>query len=257
MKLLAKWAGCLSLGLCVATGTLKATAIANGSITLTQFQISVSSGTINLASPITATAFGEALDSFGGFDQLFNSMDDGSTSAAALTSLAAANAQMSALLFTGGAVSSVNIPEINAFGSSTARSGFSGSFQIVQTNAPVNVQFKATFNVNQSVQTTGGGVSATSEIIFTTDLDTGDTPLFFDNILQIGPNSSSAVSANPSLTNSLTLDPNTPYAFFVRLDSETTAQNAVPEPASLVLAGTGLVIILAAGRIRLSARAPK
>src|SRR5262249_48153659 len=154
-------------------------------------------GLVSFTTPITVNGFAEALDSLGGFDQQFDSIDDSSIFVAASTGLANANAGASAFGRTGSVGSGVNLSEMEAFGAFTARSSIFGTFQITGATGPVSVTFQALVNYTQSLMTAAGGVSGTSEIAFNLNLDNGDTPLFLDNILQIGPNSTSSTSANP------------------------------------------------------------
>lgn len=227
--------------LCTA-GILHAGVIANSSLTLTQFQILPSSGSVQFLSPITATAFAQALDSLGGLDQHFNSIDDGATSAAALSALAGATAGASATAFTGSAISSVGIPGIESIGSSTAQASLSGSFEIVGPSSPVAVQFSAMLGLAQTLSTLDGGLSASSELSFSLTLDDGDQPLFFDNILPVPPDSTSSSSSTDPMNGSATLDPNVPFTFTLSLDSETRGQDS-PEPAAILLSAAGLAAV--------------
>src|SRR4051794_1060878 len=96
----ANYAQAIRLSLILLPGLLQASAIVNSSLTLTQLQILPSSGTLHFLSPITATAFTEALTSLGELDQQFASVDNGDAIEASLTSLAAANAAASAMSLT-------------------------------------------------------------------------------------------------------------------------------------------------------------
>ena len=69
-------AGALAFWLFPATALLHAGVINSGSLSLTQFQITASGGTVTLMSPVTATVFAQALDSLGALDQNFNSADN-------------------------------------------------------------------------------------------------------------------------------------------------------------------------------------
>jgi hypothetical protein len=223
--------------LCLFSVSLRADVIVSTSLNLTGLQISPSSGTLQVLAPLTASAFAQAQDSLGGFDQQFNSVDDGTTSASALTFLAGASGAASAPLLDANASSGVNISGIEAAASSVGRGSLRGSFEIVGATAPVSVQFTAMLQTDQSLSTLGFGQSATSEVIFNFNLpDLPDQPLlFFDSPLQIGPNDSLSNTASPTLTASVTLQPNTPYSFITEADAESSGLNAVPEPSSLLL----------------------
>jgi hypothetical protein len=232
------------LGLCLypGTGIVRASVIANSSLSLTQFQILPSSGSIRFLSPVTATGFAQTQDSLGGLDQQSNTIDDAAALAAASTTLANANAAASAPARTASAVTGVNLSGIDASSSSTARSGLSGAFEIVGASSPVDVLFEVLLAYIQSLTTTDGGQSATSELSFSLTLDDGDQPLFFDNILPAAPDSTISTSSSPQLNGAATLDPNTEYSFILKLDSETSGRNT-PEPSTIFLAISGLITL--------------
>jgi hypothetical protein len=191
--------------LCVFPVSLRADAIVNTSLSLTGLQISPSSGILQILSPLTASAFAQAQDSLGGLDQHFNSVDDSATSASALTLLASASGAASAPMLDASAGSGVNILAIEAAASSVGRGSPRGSFEITGATGPVNVQFQAMLQANQSLSTPGFGQSATSDVIFTFDLsDLSNQPtLFFDNPLQIGQGHYASSMTSPILTASV------------------------------------------------------
>jgi hypothetical protein len=87
------------------------------------------------------------------------------------------------------------------------------------------------------VQTDKFGELARAETIFNL-LVNGDTLLFRDDILSIGPNGLQTLSFAPTLTGKMTLTYGTPYDLVLRVDSESEVINAfgtVPEPASVTL----------------------
>lgn len=227
---------------------LRAGVIVSSSLNLTQFQILPTAGSVQFISPTTASAFTQVFDTLGGFDQQFNTIDDGSTSASAATALAHAMAAASATALTASAASGVNIPELTAGAGTVPGSPFGslqGFFQIVGATSPVSVQLKAFLAASQSLATTGSGQSADSEVTFSLLLpDISDTPvLFMDNLLHIGPNDFRAASSSPTLSNLVTLMPNTPYFWIAQTDSESSGTNTVPEPESFLLGSAGLVLI--------------
>jgi hypothetical protein len=237
------------LALCLhpATGIVQASVIANSSLTLTQFQILPSTGSVRFLSPVTATTFAQVQDSLGGLDQQLNTIDDAAALATASTTLANANAAASAPARTANAVTGANLAGIDASGSSTARSDLSATFEIVGATGPVDVLFKVLLDYIQSLTTSDGGLSATSELSFTLTLDDGDQPLFFDNILDVGPDSTTSTSSSTPLNGAATLDPNTDYSFLLKLDSETSVRNT-PESSTILLVISGGLFILAARR---------
>lgn len=230
--------------LCVFPASLRADVIVSTSLSLSELQISPSSGSLQILSPLIASAFAQAQDSLGGLDQHFNSVGDGTTSASALTLLATASGAASAPLLDANGSSGINISAIGAAASSVGRGSLSGSFEIIGTAAPVTVQFRAMLQTDQSLSTPVTGQSATSEVIFNLDLpDLPNQPLlFFDNPLQIGPNDSISSMTSPTLTASVVLDPNTPYSLITEVDAESSGLNTVPEPSSLLHLLTVLVL---------------
>jgi len=242
-------ARCLALFLALTSypAMLRAAVIVSTSLSLTSFQILPSTGSVQFIHPTTASAFAQVFDTLGGSDQQFNTIDDGSTSAVAATALAHAMAAASAPALTASAVSGVNIPELTAGAGTVPGSTFGslqGFFQIVGATSPVSVQLKALLAANQSLATTSSGQSADSEVTFSLLLpDISDTPvLFMDNLLHIGPSNSRSASSSPTLTNLVTLMPNTQYLWIAQTDSESSGTNTVPEPQSLLLGSSGLVL---------------
>lgn len=230
--------------LCVFPASLRADVIVSTSLSLTGLQISPSSGTLQILSPLTASAFAQAQDSLGGLDQHFNSADDGATSATALTLFANSSGAASAPLLDANAGSGVNISALEAAAASVGRGSLRGTFEIIGATAPVNVQFQAMLQISQSLSTPGAGQSATSEVIFTLFLpDLPNQPLLFlDNPLTIGASDSGSDTMSPTLTASVTLQPNTEYSFISEVDAESSGHNSVPEPSSLLLLLTVLVL---------------
>ena len=135
----------------------------------------------------------------------------------------------------------------------------SGMFEITGGTNPVDVTFNALLFVNQFLQTSGGGQAASSETIFTLSLIglSPDPLLFFDNPLAIGPNDTLSYSANPTLTASLSLLPDTPYSFIASLDAEANGVNVnvVPEPSSLGLTSAFVALLAVLGRLTTKPRA--
>jgi hypothetical protein len=222
----------------------------NSYLDLTQFQIVPSAGTVHLLSPVTATAFTEALNSLGQLDQQFTSADNGTATTTAITTLSTAAAAASAISSTASVMGQVN-SNTAAASSSTARGALSGLFEILGAINPVSVQFFATVQYGQALATNGTGTSADSQIALVLNLDNGDQPLFLDHLLQIGANGSGAASFSGTLTGSSLIDPDTPTAFTLELDSQVHSHDT-PEPAVTFLIGCGLVVIGLSRRYSLS-----
>jgi hypothetical protein len=249
----------LSITLWLFPALVHASVIVNSSLSLTHLQISPSAGSVQFLSPFNASAFTQVFDSLGGFDQQYNSVDDGATSAASATALVSATAAASAPALTASTTANLFIPQITASAGSNPGSPYGllqGYFQIVGTTGPVTVQLNATLNENQFVSTTGYGLSATSEAIFNLLLpDIIDSPvLFFDDPLSIGTNASTADSSSPTLTASVTLQAGTPYYLIANADTDFHGSSMTPEPASWLLLLTGSIFCGLSALRRESAR---
>jgi hypothetical protein len=236
----------LTVTVCLGPTAAWADAVVSTSLSLTNLQIIPNSGTLIL-SPVSVSAFAQALDSLGGFSQ----SDDNPANAA--TTVASASGEASAAALTGSVTANVNLPgNFDGFANSEGQALLSGTFEITGTTSPVNVTFNALLSINQFLQTTGGGQSASSETIFTLLLPdlSPDPILFFDNPLAIGPDQALSYGDSPTLTTSMTLDPNTPYSFVASLDGEVpNAVNITPEPSSLGLALTLVGLLAVFGRL--------
>jgi hypothetical protein len=216
--------------------------VVNTQLDLTALQIVPATGIVTF-SPVTATAFAQALDSTGGFSQ---SSDNPANAA---TGFADASGAGSAL--TGSVTANINLPELDGFANSVGQALLSGTFEITGATDPVQVTFNALLAINQFLKTTGGGQLASSETIFTLLLPdiSSDPILFFDNPLSIGPNDTLSQSDNQTLTTSMLLQPDTPYTFFASLDAESNGVNVTPEPSSLGLALTLVGLLAVLGRL--------
>jgi hypothetical protein len=245
------WCRLLSTALLVLCPAGRADINVSTSITLDQLQVTPSIGTFQTISPFSASAFAQVFNSLGGFDQEFNSVNDGSTSASAATAFANASAMASVTPFTLGASSGVNIPaglNITAGTSPGAPVALlEGFFEIVNPldarQSSVDVQWSATLEANQSLSTTGSGPAASSEVIFQLLLpDVSAAPvLFYDNLLQIGADSQLATGSQTfTLRGSGTLQTNTEYLMVAGADAETPPPPPTPEPSYLLLVGAGL-----------------
>ena len=236
----------LSAAVGFTTTSARADVVVSTSLNLTQLQILPSLGTLSILSGFSASAYGFAEDSLGGFSQQSDPPVPGGpptviASASALTALASANGSASTVSLSASASSGVSILGPSSFdssASSTGQGGFQGSFEIlsaVPTPAPVSVTFNAALTGYQSLTTDAAGVGLNSEIIFNLILPgvgpTGTTVLFLDNPLSVGPNSSLVAPYSNTLTNSLNLMTNTDYALIAGADAESAGLNYAPEPS--------------------------
>ena len=233
-----------------------ASVIVSTSLSLTSLTIVPNTGTVEIISPLSASAFAYTFDSLGGSDANFNSVDDDSTSVSAATTLATAVGAASAPALTTSASSGVNIAGMLTASAGTSPGPYgalSGTFEIADTTGtanPVNVLFSATLSYSQSLVTDAFGEQAYSEVIFQLSLaDVGAIPfLFLDNPLQIGPNTTRTAAGTPTLSGSasgLGLMTNTPYSIYIEGDAESSGINTSPEPSSLLLIAAGLLPLLA------------
>jgi hypothetical protein len=145
------------------------------------------------------------------------------------------------------AVSDVNLPDgFSGFGSAEAQALLSGTFEFMGPS-PMTAVFTTSLIAVQGLFTTGTGVSATSEVIYTLVLpDIQAAPILsFDHLLTIGPNQSMTYVANPTVSASVLLRPDTLYSFVAALDAESSGVST-PEPASLglLLTAAGCTILL-------------
>jgi hypothetical protein len=228
----------------------------NSSLSLNQLQILPSAGTLQIISPFNASAFVQVFDSLGGFDQQFNSADDGVASSGAATGLAYATATASAVSLTALTTAGVNIPNQTISAGTVPGSPYGllqGSFEIVGAPGPVSVQFIAALSVAQSLFTSQDGRSATSEATFSLLLpDISSSPiLFYDDLLTIGPSAGVATSASPLLAETVTLETDTPYFLIVDTDPEVKGDSMTPEPAYLpvLIVGTLALFSLRARKL--------
>ena len=242
---------CVSL--CLIPAVVRADVIINSSLSLLQLQITPSAGLFEILSPFNASAFTQVFDSLGGFDQQFNSADDGATSAGSSTTLVTAMAVASAPALTESTTANLFLPEITASAGTTPGSPYGllqGFFQITGTSGEVSVQLTAMLNESQSLSTTGSGLSASAEAIYSLLLpDISDSPLLFlDDPLSIAANASLSDSSSPALMATVTLMADTPYSLISQTDTEVKGTSSIPEPSSLILLFTsfslGLLFVL-------------
>jgi hypothetical protein len=212
-----------------------ASAIAYSDLVASDLTITAANGTV-VFGPYEATAFALAQNSLGELDANFDGPSAAAAASAAVT-WASAQSTSSAAQWT--AHSQVNIPGgFDASASSQGQGLWASDFVITcpttSCAASTDVTFSALLNGLLFVQTDASGVLAATETIFNLNLD-GDSVLFHDALLSIGPNSQDSQIIAALLSNTLTLDYGTSYSLLLRVDSESQGITTVPEPATLTL----------------------
>jgi hypothetical protein len=107
------------------------------------------------------------------------------------------------------------------------------------------VEFRVPLTGDQFLKTTKYGVFASSEIIFNLLLPalSADPILNLDSLYTIGPNTTLHVPYSNTLSTFVTLQANTTYLLIAEVDAESSGLNAVPEPASWLLAIAGFTAV--------------
>jgi hypothetical protein len=138
--------------------------------------------------------------------------------------------------------SSVTLPgSVPAAASSAGQGQWFNTFTLTGGTGQAPVMLSLEVNGLLHLLTDSVGTLAATEIILNLLLD-GET-IGFSHVLQsIGPNEAFSDSFSATLTASRDLNFNTaePYSLLLRVDSESRAVNAVPEPAMLTLLAVGL-----------------
>ena len=235
---------CLLLALSAALAPpLHATAIATGSIQVTNFTITPASGTVTFGTLWTANSFAQAQNSSCGCDSQFSSSLGGTAQADAMVMFAQGHAVTDAAALTLSASDAVNINgggvmAANAIGQSTL---FNTSFSITGGSGPVDVTFSALLDMTQFLFTDPNGVFAGNETSFQLSLD-GQTVLFMDLANQIGTNSTLTDGFSGTLTDTVTLNFGQPYTLNGFAEDDPYGYDTPEPPAgTLLLLGAGLI----------------
>lgn len=230
-----------------------ATAIATGSIQVTNFTITPASGTVTFGTLWTADSFAQAQNSLCGCDSQFNSSIGGTAQADAMVMFAQAHALTDASGLTLSASDAVNITSgvmaANTLGQSTL---FNATFSITGTTGPVDVTFSGLVDLAQFLFTDASGVFAMNDTSYQLTID-GQTVLFMDASNQIGPSSSFSTSSSGTLTDTMTLNSGQDYSLTATAQDDPSGYN-LPEPpsGSMILLGAALI---AAQRVYVTFRA--
>jgi hypothetical protein len=232
---------------------LHATAIATGSIQVTNFTITPASGTVTFGTLWTANSFAQAQNSLCGCDSQFSSSLGGTAQADAIVMFAQAHAFTDASGLTLSASDAVNITggvmAANTLGQSTL---FNASFSINGTTGPVDVTFSALVDLAQFLFTDASGVFAGNDTSLQLTID-GQTVLFTDVSNQIGPSSTFSTSSSGTLSDTMTLNSGQNYLLTATAQDDPSGYST-PEPpsGSMILLGAALI---AAQRVYVTFRA--
>jgi hypothetical protein len=208
-------------------------------ITASDLTISATSGTI-VVDTFTTFVFAQAQNSLGELNAQFDTAVDAGVLTGAIATWADAQALSGDTLWL--ASSNASMPPMTVgFANSTGIGQLELTFSIACADPPcdseTNVDFSAFIEESLNLLTDTSGETAESQTIFNLLLN-GDTLLFRNSLLSIGPGSSDALANALLLMTSRTLLYGTPYTLLLRVDSESLAVN-VPEPALLTLLGLG------------------
>lgn len=233
--------------------SVHATAIATGTISVTNLTITPSSGTVAFGTLWTAQSFAQAQNSLCGCDSQFNSSVGGIAQADASVAFAHGHALTDAAGLTLSASDAVNIHgagvmAANAIGQGTLSNT---TFSVTGGTGSVNVTFSALVNMTQFLFTDPFGVFANNETSFQLSLD-GQTVLFMDLANQIGSNSSLTDGFSGTLTDTVSLNFDQTYTLNGFAEDDPHGYDT-PEPSSGSLIVLGATL-LAAQRVFVTLR---
>jgi hypothetical protein len=230
-------------------GVVYADSIATSNISFSNLQITASAGTIQFLGPWNTEAFAQAQNSLGELDSQSSSNTGTGSTATATVTFAGATGDAAVAPLSGDASSNASIvPDFNAQARSQGNGTLFNSFEITGGTGSVNVTFSAGIAGKLDVSTDDDGVLAQTETIFNLQLD-GQPVLFFDSILSVGPNSSASMLIGQTLTNTESLNFNTPYQVLAQADSESQAI-VTPEPPTASLLFMAVMSVTALVRKR-------
>jgi RHS repeat-associated protein len=217
----------LFLAACECASAISFVAVSNsfGSVTITP-----ASGTLSFTSPLQTAAFAQA-GANGQYSALTPSVAS-ATDIPAPGSLAtgAGTALLSPMSGSSRATGLIDGTTVG-FDTSTGQASANGVFQITGASGPVRVTFSVVINGELTLFTDAYGVAARGESVFALSIN-GIPDLFSDIPLSIGPNQTQILPFSQTLSDTMTLMPNTPYWLFEQADSEALVINsstAVPD----------------------------
>jgi len=220
-----------------------ASSSSSSTMDLTSLTITPASGTV-VFDPTTTTseAFAQAQNSFGGFDQEYNSGLGTKVTSNAMTQFACGKAAADPVNLVLNSYSNVNIPNepigFVAASSQGTADIYNTNFMITGGTGSVNVTFDSFLKWVQNLATNINGINATSEVVFSLAIN-GTQVLFLDSPLMVGSNASASIENNNyELKNSTMLNYNEDYEIYIETDAESSGQS-MPEPSTLALLFSG------------------
>jgi len=220
---------------------------------MTSLTITAGSGTVVFdPTSTTSEAFAQAQNSFGGFDQDYNSGLGTKVTSNAMVQFACGKALADPVSLVLNSYSNVNIPQeplgFVAASSQGTADIYNTNFMITGGTGTVNVTFDAFLKWVQTLMTNTQGINATSEVVFSLQLygnNGANTVLFLDSPLMIGSNASASIQQlNYELKNSIMLDYDEDYEIYIETDAESSGQS-MPEPSTIALLFGGPAITFA------------
>lgn len=224
----------LMLLVALAPPPLHATAIATGSITITNLTITASTGTVVFGGPWTAQAFAQGQNSLCGCYSQFDSSNGGTAQADAMVMFAHGHALADAASLNMSASAATNVAGAGVMAANaTGQPNLFSTFFITGTSGPVSLTFSAMVDITQSLFTDAAGVSALSDASYSLSLD-GQNVLFMNSFNQIGSSSSWSNTFSGTLTDTVILNPDQTYTLTSASDTDETSHDT-PEPATGLL----------------------
>jgi hypothetical protein len=237
---------CLAV-LCTAMGLtspcLAQDATANSTLSFTNISITPGAGMVDMLTNYSGAAYAQATlnsDYETGTAPSASAVGDYSTASGSATS-SAPGAQSSA------EASVTGVEADNASG----QAWLTSSFMITGGSGNVSVLFGAQLDGSLNVFTDANGQLAMAEGVFSLEIN-GNSALFTDQYLSIGPSSSQSEPLTGPLSGSMTLQYNTVYVLYVESDAEVSV-SSVPEPGVAGLLAVGLLAFLWTGRKKIRA----
>jgi hypothetical protein len=239
----------LLLGLLLGTSSSAyADAISITSVTLSNFQLVPTSGTIVFSSTQTA-ASGAAVNSFG--EESANQSESPTRSQASTSvTFASAGGVSDSTNFFLTANSNVMLSGCICSAESEGLASLMANFTVVGGSGNVDVNLSALLLATQTLMTDQFSLFAASDARINLQvLDVSSFP--FNSSFRIGPNDSTAIETQRQLSEVITLQFNHEYnlLLFVGANSR-AAQNEIPEPATAVLLVSGLGFMAGVARKR-------